>query len=121
MNSLGGLYVAMGRLDEAELLLAAAVDGARKTLPVGHSTIGEYLLDYGACLTRLERYGEAETPLLEAHQTLAAALGPAHKKTIKSVRSLINLYEAWNKPDLAAEWQARLDAAEPTGSSENGP
>ena len=119
-NRLGNLHAAMGRLDEAEPLLAAAVDGARRSLPEGHPSVGDYLTDYGVCLTRLERCDEAETALLEAHQTLTAALGPAHKKTIKSLRSLVALYEAWNKPDLAAEWQAKLDAAGPRGPSENG-
>jgi tetratricopeptide (TPR) repeat protein len=120
MNNLASLYVDQGHYAEAEPLLAAAVDGARRSLREQHPTIAEYLADYGACLTRLERYGEVETGLLEAHQTLSAALGPAHKKTIKSVRFLIALYDAWGKPDSAAQWQAKLDAAGPTGSSEDG-
>ena len=103
----------MGRLDEAEAVLAAAVGGARRSLREGHPSMGKFLTGYGACLTRLERYDEAETALLEAHQTLLAVLGPAHKTTIKSVRSLILLYEAWDKPDLAAEWRAKLPATQP--------
>ena len=77
-----------------------------------------FLTNYGACLTRLERYDEAERALLEAHQILTAARGPAHKTTIKSIRSLMAFYDAWDKPDLAAEWQAKLDATPPTSSAE---
>ena len=80
--------------------------------------------DYGACLTRLGRYDEAETALLEAHQTLTAALGPAHRTTIKSVRHLMVLYEAWDaaEPDKgyaekAAEWRAKLPTTQPANES----
>jgi hypothetical protein len=33
-------------------------------------------------------------------------------KTIESIKNLIDLYEAWNKPDKAVEWRAKLPKTE---------
>ena len=35
-------------------------------------------------------------------------LGDTHPHTLDSINNLIDLYEAWNKPDQAAERQAKL-------------
>ena len=35
-------------------------------------------------------------------------LGDTDPHTSESLNSLINLYEAWNKPEKAKEWQVRL-------------
>ena len=34
-------------------------------------------------------------------------LGDAHPHTLQSLNNLINLYEAWNKPEKAEEWRAK--------------
>ena len=49
--------------------------------------------------------------MLEAHDILVAALSSDHEQTIRVVGYLIDLYDAWGKPDKAAEWRAKLDAA----------
>jgi hypothetical protein len=35
-------------------------------------------------------------------------LGDTHPHTIESLNSLIDLYEAWNKPEKANEWRTKL-------------
>lgn len=35
-------------------------------------------------------------------------LGGTHPHTKESLNSLIDLYEAWNKPDRTKEWRERL-------------
>jgi hypothetical protein len=35
-------------------------------------------------------------------------LGHTHPHTIESLNSLIDLYEAWNKPEKANEWRTKL-------------
>ena len=64
------------------------------------------------------RYAEAQEQLLEAHRVLDAAVGDGHIRTIRAVRALANLYEAWGKPDQADEYRAILghdsDAGEAT-------
>ena len=35
-------------------------------------------------------------------------LGDTHPHTLQSLDNLIDLYEAWNKPEEAKEWRAKL-------------
>lgn len=41
-------------------------------------------------------------------------LGDRHSHTQKSLNNLIELYEAWGKPEKAEEWRAKLPKAEDT-------
>jgi hypothetical protein len=64
----------------------------------------------GEALTGLERYEEAETYLLAGHASLDESL-PAGRRTQKlppAVERLVRLYDAWGKPEKAAEWRAKL-------------
>ncbi|MFC1635661.1 hypothetical protein ACFL5Z_12545 [Planctomycetota bacterium] len=40
-------------------------------------------------------------------------LGDTHPHTLQSWHNLIDLYEAWNKPEQAEYWQAKLPAEQP--------
>ena len=62
----------------------------------------------GAILTKLGRHDEAETFLLEAHRGLVDSSGSDHVRTLTAAGYLVELYEAWGKPDQAAEWRAEL-------------
>jgi len=61
----------------------------------------------GAALTAQRRYDEAETALLAARRDLAAMLNPPSKQINTNVSRLVDLYEAWDKRDKAAEFRAR--------------
>ena len=67
----------------------------------------------------MERFEQAEAELVEAQEILAAALGPGHARTNRTIKALIELYDAWHaaEPDQghdakAAEWRAKLAASE---------
>ena len=67
----------------------------------------------------MERFEQAEAELVEAQEILAAALGPAHARTLPMMRAFAELYDAWHaaEPDQghdakAAEWRAKLAASE---------
>ena len=71
----------------------------------------------GECLTKLARFAEAETLLVDAHAALTAARPAGHKDIRKAERCLAELYNSWNaaEPDAAraaqaAEWQAKSQA-----------
>jgi len=51
---------------------------------------------------------EAEPRLRRAFHGREARLGPEHPDTIDSLRGLVHLYEAWDKPEEAAKWRAKL-------------
>ncbi len=50
--------------------------------------------------------------LLKAHRVLEPALGDSHDRTTKVVEFLAALYEAWGKPEQAAEYRAMLNNGE---------
>ena len=73
---------------------------------------------WGMCLTKLERYEEAETQLAAAYEGLEAALGGDHHLTRSAVQALVDLYEAWGKPDKAAQYRALPPGTEPSSPKE---
>ncbi|MFH0980386.1 MAG: tetratricopeptide repeat protein, partial [Planctomycetota bacterium] len=105
ISHLATMVYHQGRVAEAERLYAEAVEGARHALPEGHEHTGIYLWGHGLCLTKLERYPEAETALLEAHGILAGANRPEHKRTVSVAGSLALLYEVWGKPEPAEQYR----------------
>jgi hypothetical protein len=66
----------------------------------------------GERLVEQERYEEAERLLRESHKMTQTAHGAKHAMTVASLRRLVDLYLAWDKPAQAAVWQAKLE--EPT-------
>ncbi len=109
-HSLALLYLKTDRAAQAEPFVADALESARRALPEGHFVIGQFLTTQGHCLLMLNQFEEAESRLLESHEVLTAALGADHEITSDPVKSLVNLYEAWNKPEEAARWRAKLPA-----------
>ncbi len=40
--------------------------------------------------------------------TLRGLFGDEHARTQKAIKRVADLYDAWGKPDKAAEWRAKL-------------
>jgi hypothetical protein len=57
-------------------------------------------------------YKKAEKLLLEALEGRHLKLGDTHPHTKESLNILIQLYEAWNKPDEAKKWRTKLAQTE---------
>jgi hypothetical protein len=53
-----------------------------------------------------ELFDKAAPLFLEAVKGCSLKLGDTHPHTQESIRSLIALYEAWDKPEEAEEWRA---------------
>ena len=60
----------------------------------------------GECLTLLRRYQEAETLFLESYQALLDKRGQEDRLTQSTIRYLVALYEAWEKPEQAETYRA---------------
>jgi len=58
------------------------------------------------------RYEEAEPVLIEALEGQRLRLGDIHPHTLQSWHNLIELYEAWDKPQKAEERRAKLPQKE---------
>ncbi len=117
-SNLALLLVDLGKAVEAEQLAGEAVVAARETLDAEHWRRGSFLGNHGRVLAALERFDDAESALLEAHGILQAARGDEHGQTKRVVGYLADLYDAWGKPDKAAECRAKLAEMEEEPGSE---
>jgi eukaryotic-like serine/threonine-protein kinase len=112
INYLGDVFFAKGQYGEAMQLYRQALDTFSKSLPPDHWMVNLTRSRMGGCLNRLRRYREAEEQLLAAHAGLKTARGDQNALTRKAVSRLIELYEAWGKPDQAAPYRALPQAQE---------
>ena len=62
----------------------------------------------GSVLSKLGRYEQAERSLLEAHGILRDGLGATHRRTIKTIDTLADVYDKWGRPEKAREWRDKV-------------
>ncbi len=94
-----------GRDDDAERLLAQALDPAPGQVPPWLP--GRAEIEFGETLQRLGRTAQAAARLRRAYDLLLAAKGPADTDTQLAVHLLIKLYESQGRPRDAAAWRAK--------------
>ncbi len=104
----GLIYGQTGRADEAEKLLCEAVRIRAENVPETHFLRATANGALGEFLTAQERFAEAEPFLLASHQSLESSQAANSPRTRLALERLVRLYEAWNKPDQAAPYQALL-------------
>jgi tetratricopeptide (TPR) repeat protein len=97
-----------GRAAEAEAIARSTLEAAQQTLPAGHWLIGIVTKERGGCLKDLGRLKEAEADLLAAVKMLSASLVPTDYRMQRTFTELVELYEAWQLPEEAAAWRAKL-------------
>jgi hypothetical protein len=72
--------------------------------------VAEARSDWGACLVQLGRHAEAEQALLLAYRVFRPdGAAPAQVTERATVKRLVELYQAWNKPEEAARYRALLE------------
>jgi len=112
MNDLAVLCRKGRRYDEAGKLFKEALEGRRQKLDEDHPDTLESKNDLAMLCKEQERYQEAETLLVEALDGRRVRLGDTHPHTLASWNNVIELYEAWGKPNEADEWRAKLPQME---------
>lgn len=110
---LGRILIARQDYAGAEPVLLECLEIRRKKLPENHWAVPHTASILGGCLAALGRYEEAEPLLVDGYSRLLVVLGAAHERTVEAVHRGISLYEAWGRPDKAAEWRTMLERAEP--------
>ncbi len=107
---LGKLYLDYEMPDRAEPML-------RKTLAAYETFYDSNSLELasmkgtlGSCLLMRSQYDEAESLYLEEYQALKKIPDVDSKYMEKALNRLINLYEEWQKPQLAGEFRQELTA-----------
>lgn len=63
---------------------------------------------YGAALTGLTQFDEAEKVLIPAAEGILEKPQVSGKRQRAIVQRTIELYDKWNKPEEAAQWRKRL-------------
>ncbi|HYO90529.1 MAG TPA: tetratricopeptide repeat-containing protein kinase family protein, partial [Pyrinomonadaceae bacterium] len=101
---LGKILTRAGEPARGEPYLRQAIEARNRGLKPGHWMIGEAQGALGECLTVQRRYSEAELLLVESHTTLKASLGQRDPRTEEARLRLVALYEAWQKPEMAARY-----------------
>ena len=108
MINLGILLRRMDRLRDAERWLRRGLALRRATLPADHPQIAVGQRELGASLTARGRFADARPLLRQSYTRLRRERGPEHEDTRQALQRLVQLYEAWKKPDSAATYEALL-------------
>jgi hypothetical protein len=99
------------RAGEAEPLFRECLRLRQESLPPGHWLIASAESILGECLTAERRYAEAEALLLRSRASLEAERkSSGDPRVVQATERLVALYDAWGKPDKAAEWRALTPA-----------
>ena len=113
MSNLGRFYLDIGELEKADAILARTIELTRKVQGPDFYGLGFTEGAHAQCLTKLKRYPEAETELLDTDRIMRISFGDEHPATYKTVELLVELYDEWGKPEQAAVWRAKLPAKSP--------
>ena len=111
MYNIGSTYTHLGRYKEAEEILVKALEinqrlfGWQSSFEIGSRNLGRNYLVQG-------HYNKAKPLLLKVFESRITRLGETNLETQKSITDLIDLYEAWGKPEKAKEWRAKLPQIE---------
>jgi eukaryotic-like serine/threonine-protein kinase len=114
IHDLGTLHREQGRYQDANDLLCAARAGRRENLGPDHPDTLESMHELGVLHLKQSQYESAESTLLEAYKKRVARLRPGHPHTGETVDILIQLYEAWDRPEEAKEWRFKLQQQQAT-------
>jgi tetratricopeptide (TPR) repeat protein len=107
-SDLGCFLWRRGKLEEAESLLRVALERQRVIMGADHMRTRRTAYRLGSCLLSQGRYEDAEAFLLDAYE----GPGTSRADRADALDSLIDLYDAWGKPEKAAEYRALLREAE---------
>ncbi len=117
---LAEIMLLRGDLPAAESHVREALEVRRNSLPAGHWEIAHAESVLGAALSGLGRYGEAEALLLSAYPILRERRSERAPFTRDALERIVALYEAWGKPEKAAEYRAllpNLNRPQPEGAN----
>jgi len=113
LRGLGEVLTDEGRAERAEGSLREALQIVRKAFPQRHPEIAETESAFAACLIGLRKYSEAESLLLESYPILRFTRSDRYPETQRARRHLVELYEAWGKPEKAAPYRTAAAVAGP--------
>lgn len=93
------------RNEEAEALFREGLPLLEASVPPGHPDIAVQRGRFGALLAALSNWAEAEPLLIASYENLNQRLGAAHRDTREAAGRLVQLYEAWQRPERATPYR----------------
>ncbi len=100
--------IAKGDFAAAEKTARESVSIRQATLDPDSWKLANVQSVLGECLVHLGKLPEAEALLLPSHLRIQAEKGLESEVTIQSQRRITELYDAWGKPDKAADYRRKL-------------
>ncbi len=95
----------MGEAMEAVVIYGEILDLARQRVGPDHYLVATFEGGLGTSLLRLGRFAEAEVQLIRSHTRLAEVFGEENRRADTARQRLVELYEAWGKPDAASRYR----------------
>lgn len=105
--TLAKIKMRTGALGEAESDLCAALQKLSPLFSTDHPGMASVRGALGECLVLENRYAEAEPLLLKSHTVFQKRMGSADSRTQAASTRLVDLYEAWGKPEQAAQYRPK--------------
>src|SRR5688572_3236129 len=105
MNELATMYYLQGRYAEALPLTEQVWNGLKKVSGERSPLTLAAQRNFANTLSTLGRYGDAEAMFLQAVIGQQQVIGPDHPLTQRTIERMAEMYDAWGKPDKAAEWR----------------
>jgi tetratricopeptide (TPR) repeat protein len=114
MNSLALVYQKNGDFAKAELILRECLTLRQTKQPDAWATF-DTQSQLGGSLLGQKNYAEAERLLLAGYEGMkqreAKIPTNAKKYLTEALERLVQLYDAWGKPEQAATWRTKLEQA----------
>jgi serine/threonine protein kinase len=104
---LGWALTESGQAKEAQPLLRWCADMRGAKLPVGNWRRHQAESLLGGCLASLKQFDQAEPLLLASYNQLRIAAGCTVLQRLQALDRLIQLYEAWGRPEKVSQWRAK--------------
>ena len=111
LTKVANMQMKQGEAEAAEALYREALATSRDMPPASDWRTAWIRRQLGACLIEQRRYAAAETHLKGGLQVLVDQRGASDEHATEALRHLIDLYEAWGKPDSASTYRQRLATA----------
>jgi tetratricopeptide (TPR) repeat protein len=111
MNNLAVLYRDQGQFEKAEKLIVKTIEVRRRVQGEEHPEALKSMMNLGSILVAKKAYAEAENQLISCQAAMEKNTNAAPVLRQLVVSNLVKLYDAWNKPDEAEKWRAKLSPA----------
>jgi non-specific serine/threonine protein kinase/serine/threonine-protein kinase len=110
---LASLLCQTQRFEEALPLAQDALGIYTRALSASDWRVADAKSVLGEAMTGLLRYREAEPLVIAGEAGIVSSSEPSVAWKRRATERVVDLYEAWGKPDRAREWRAKLEAQTP--------